>query len=382
MKMGMLKAILVDCIFPETTTEEAAFRMEEAERLVDTYGGIVLIKEYQKKQTPHYRTYMGTGKLEEIGQEAKIQEANIVIINNELKPQQVWNISEYFRKEKINVQVWDRIDLILKIFQKHASTKEAHLEIELASLKHMGPRIFGMGMELSRQGGGIGTRGIGETNIEIMRRHLKGHEQKIRKDLEKCKKERDLQRKARKRQRFSTVGIVGYTNAGKSTLLNTLTNKGAYVADALFATLDTRVSKLYLPTIQREVLLSDTIGFIQDLPHELIESFHSTLAETIHAEVLLHVIDGSDPRVAEKVHVVQEVLADLKADHIPRIMVVNKTDRMSFDTRVFLEQQGFLDAPVFISAVTKEGLDDLKARIATTLFPDVTPIVYDDFSTE
>lgn len=202
----------------------------------------MLVKKVQKKLTPNYSTYIGSGKIDEIIEENKTLRANIIIVNNELKPRQTYNLSEKVRKH--DLQVWDRIDLILKIFQKHASTKEAKLEIELASIRHMGPRIFGMGIELSRQAGGIGTRGVGETNIEFMRRHLKKMEDAIKKDLEKCRKVRKLHRDSRKRKYLKTVGIIGYTNAGKTSLLNALTGKGAVAADKLFATLDTRIGKL------------------------------------------------------------------------------------------------------------------------------------------
>lgn len=365
--MEPLQAILIDCIPLHMTHEEAEFRMSEAESLIGTYGGLVLLKTIQKKLTPNYRTFIGPGKLEDLILDAKLLGANILIINNELKPGQVWNISEILRKEETEMLVWDRIDLILKIFQKHASTKEAQLEIALASLKHMGPRIFGMGMELSRQGGGIGSVGIGETNTEIMKRHLKEQERKIVKDLEECKKGRKLQRDARHRKGFITGGIVGYTNAGKSSLLNTLTKKGAYVADKLFATLDTRIAKIYLPQTQTEILLSDTIGFIQDLPPTLINSFQSTLEETIHADFLLHVIDSSDPKIEEKILVVEEILEKILKEKKKMIYVFNKMDRLGLDQVAELKIRFAHLSPIFISSKSGEGLEDLKNHIAEVI---------------
>lgn len=363
----MLQAILIDCIPPTLSKEDAEARLLEADSLIQTYGGVTLVKKVQKRMTPHYRTYIGPGKAEELLQEARILGANIVIVNNELKPAQVYNLSEIYRKD--DIQVWDRIDLILKIFQKHASTKEARLEIELAGIRHMGPRIFGMGMEMSRQGGGGkgAMRGLGETNTEVMKRHLFDQELHVKKELAKCTQARELHLQARKRQNFSSLGIIGYTNAGKSTLLNILTHKGAYAADKLFATLDTRVGKVYIPTLGKEVLLSDTIGFIQDLPHTLINSFQSTLAETLHADILLHVIDVSDERVHQKIAVVEDVLAEIGAAHYPRLYVFNKTDRGFAVPQEDLLARYAEYTPVFVSAQEAEGVEVLKDTIAKRL---------------
>lgn len=313
---------------------------------------------------------MGSGKINEIIEENEKLKANIIIVNNELKPRQTYNLSELVRKH--DLKVWDRIDLILKIFEKHASTREAKLEIQLASIKHMGPRIFGMGMELSRQAGGIGTRGKGESNIESMRRHLKKMEDGLKKDLKKCKKVRQLHRKGRRRKNLKTIGIIGYTNAGKTSLLNALTGKGAEAADKLFATLDTRVGKMYLEGQSQseghEVLISDTIGFIQDLPPQLIKSFQSTLDETIEADVLLHVIDINDPKMDDKIKIVNEILAQIDALFKPTIYVFNKVDQGSAKV---LEQanlkrlrEEYADfSPTFVSAVTGVGLEQLKIAI-------------------
>lgn len=364
----MLKAILVDCIPLSMSRDAAEFRLEEAESLVSTFGGIVLVKSIQKRLIPNYRTFIGTGKLDELVAEGQTLGANILIVNAELKAQQVYNISELLRKGEAKMQVWDRIDLILKIFQKHATTKEAKLEIELASIKHMGPRIFGMGMELSRQGGGVGTSGIGETNNEIMKRHLKEQERKILKDIQACAQSRQLHQDARKRKQFKTVSIIGYTNAGKSSLLNALTKKGAYAADKLFATLDTRVGKVYLESVQKELLLSDTIGFIQDLPTTLIQSFHSTLAETVNAEFLLHVIDINDPHRTEKIQVVHDVLQAIGCEDKPMIYVFNKMDQYKGKGMKTLLKKYSKYYPVCVSAKTAKGLAELKEVLGKRIY--------------
>jgi GTPase len=362
-----LKAILIDCAPPEISQSEAKARLDEAESLVKTYGGVVLIKTVQKKMKPEYKTYIGQGKLEELRLEGKALGANILIVNNELKPMQTYNLGEALREDQI--EVWDRPDLILRIFQKHAKTKEAKLEIELASIKHMGPRIYGMGIQLSRQMGGIGGRGIGETNLEIMKRHLVEHARKIEKDLEKCAKERALHRAGRERKNLKVVSIIGYTNVGKTSLLNALTHKGAYSANLLFATLDTRIGSVWLNGVGKEVLVSDTIGFIRDLPPDLIRSFHSTLQETIHADLLLHVIDLSDPRYQQKIAVVNQVLADINAHDKPTIYVFNKIDRLPRDfNHQLIKKMYSRFTPVFTSTMSGEGLEKLKAEIERLLF--------------
>lgn len=370
----MIKTILVDVIPPEVTKKEGMQRLDELESLVKTFGGIVVVKVIQKRGIPDYRTYVGSGKVQEILMEnlsnGKENKADLLIINNLLKPTQVYNLGELCKKAGIDV--WDRIDLILKIFDKHAKSVEAKLQIELAAIRHMGPRIYGLGLELTRQAGGIGTRGIGETNIQIMKRHLRKREQKIKEKLRHYDLVQATHRKQRRRKNLKTISLVGYTNAGKSTLLNTLTKKGVYVADELFATLETTVGKLYLPNSKKIVLLSDTIGFIQDLPTDLIDAFKSTLGEILDADLLLHIVDVSDPLYEQKVLVVEDILSELGVDKKPKIYVFNKVDLASDINMEAISEHYNCYSPVFISAERKTGLVELTSEIERNLFLEVS----------
>lgn len=371
------RAILIDVIPPKMTKATAERRLMELDALTRTYGGIVVVKLLQKRAIPNYRTYIGPGKIEEIVQIAKDEKAELVIVNNLLKPKQMFQLGEILRKD--GLRVWDRVDLILKIFDKHAKTAEAKLQIKLAAIRHMGPRIFGMGMELMQQAGGIGGRGgQGETNTEIMKRHLASQEGFLKKELQKLATSRAGHRARRDRVGLKTVSIVGYTNAGKSSLLNALTRKGAYVANQLFATLDTRVGKLWIPNESSdqsatsyqagtEVLLSDTIGFIQDLPPQLIEAFRSTLDETIDADLILHVIDVSDPYRALKIKEVESILDQLGVQNVPKIYAFNKTDLMKRVPEKTLAKQYKAFSPVFVSAHQKLGLETLIQQIKASL---------------
>ncbi len=368
------RAILIDVIPPDMTKATAERRLTELDALTKTYGGIVVVKLLQKRAVPNYRTYIGPGKIEELIQLAKEETCELVIVNNLLKPKQMFELGEVLRKHKL--RAWDRVDLILKIFDKHAKTAEAKLQIKLAAIRHMGPRIFGMGLELMQQSGGIGGRGgQGETNTEIMKRHLAAQEDQIKKELAKVAVSRAGHRARRDRLGLKTVSIVGYTNAGKSSLLNALTRKGAYVANQLFATLDTRIGKLWIeraPTAEgkpqgQEVLLSDTIGFIQDLPPQLIQAFRSTLDETIDAELILHVIDVSDPHREAKIQEVETILDELGVHETPKLYVFNKIDQLKrLPTAVLLKKYKPY-SPVFVSAHTKQGLETLIQKIQIQL---------------
>ena len=359
------KVILVDIIPPNTNRTDSLARLNELERLVTTYGGFVVVRKIQRRQLPDYKTYIGKGKVKEILDTALNLGADYVIVNNLLKPDQLYNLESLFEKQ--GIKVWDKIDLILEIFAKHATTKEAKLQIELAKLRHLGPRIAKMGLELMRQAGGIGTRGLGETNIEVMKRHIRNRERTIKIQLKKIEKNQEGQRNKRQNLGFKTVAIVGYTNAGKSQLLNSLTNKNVKIEDELFATLDSRIGKVYLPDMQACCLVSDTIGFIRDLPPELIDAFHSTLAETIHSDLILHVIDIDDLDMEWKIDVVSKVLNKLHCETKKMIFVFNKIDLMQYDLVKELTKKYKKHDPVFISAKEKTNLEKLKSKIASHL---------------
>ena len=374
----ILRVFLVDLVDKQTSREILEDRMRELENLVNTYGGVVVLQKYQKKDQPDLRTYVWKGKLEEIVEDMLRLEANLLVIGNALKPAQIYAINEKLRlvseeqnlKEKMVAR--DRIDLILKIFEKHAEWGEARLQIELAAIKHMGPRIYGMGMELSRQWGSSGswswaTRGIWETNTERMKRHLKEKVLKIEKKLVEYEQMRKLHRDARKKKGMPTIGIVWYTNAGKSSLLNALTNKGVLAENKLFATLGTNVGKCYLITnpetwLGKEVLLNDTIGFIRDLPPKLVKSFSSTLEDSIESDFLLHVIDASDPFVDERIEVVHKVLSDIWA-HQDKILVFNKIDKADEERIAQLGEKYSDFNCVFISVKEGKGFEELRWKL-------------------
>ncbi|MBN8218764.1 MAG: GTPase HflX [Spirochaetes bacterium] len=326
------RAILYDLILPLATREEASRRIGESESLVKTFGGAVLLKVIQRRHHPGSTSYIGRAKLEEILAEALELGADLLIINDSLKPRQKFAIETVMEEMKINarnrhaMEVWDRVDLILGIFTRHARSAEAKLQLELARIRHQGPRIFGMGEDLSNQGGGIGTRGLGETNTEIMKRHLMEHTRRIEDKIERLERSRGEIRKRREKRGVKHVAIVGYTNAGKSALFRALTGKAVLVEDALFATLDTTTGKMAWKYSRSQLLLSDTIGFIRKLPLALVAAFRSTLEEAINGDVLLHVVDASDPEIAEKMAAVGGVMRELGMADLPCLTVFNKCD--------------------------------------------------------
>ncbi|MBP9779819.1 GTPase HflX [Candidatus Gracilibacteria bacterium] len=375
-----MKTIIVDVAPPGLTDVELDHRMDELESLVSTYGGVTIVKRVQKKLTPDYKTFLGSGKLDEIMEIGHELGAELLIIGNIMKPAQVWNVNEYLRRAKSTIQAWDRIDLILKIFALHAISPESKLQIELASIKHMGPRIYGMGMELSRQGGGSrNAKGQGETNTEIMKRHLKEKEEDIYFKLKTYERTRSLHRESRKRKGLKTFGIVGYTNAGKSSLFNILTKKGVLAEDKLFATLGTSVGKVWIENDSQiddtystyspqgnDILINDTIGFIRDLPPTLIQAFTSTLEDSIESDILFHVIDASDLWIDEKIEIVEETLRQIGAKQ-PRWYIFNKIDLISEEQKNALKEKYINLDPIFLSAHSERGIDTLKKRISHSI---------------
>ena len=341
--------------------------MLELENLVNTYWGVVIVKHIQNKAVPDYNTFIWEGRLDDIIEEMEREHANVLILWNILKPNQIYKINEKLRP--IWAKAWDRVDLILKIFEKNAQSAESKMQIELAAIKHMWPRIFGMGMELSKQWGWVGTRWKWETNTEIMKRHLRKKEQYIRQELGHYSKVRAQHRQSRARKGLLTVWVVWYTNAWKSTLTNSLTKKWVLAEDKLFATLWTSVWKMWLPTPDgrwKNFLINDTIWFIRELPPKLVEAFTSTLEDSIESDLLLHIVDTWDIKIEEKMRVVDEILEKIWANQ-KKLYIFNKIDGVSEERLKELKEK-FADLnPIFISAAQKTGLEELKKQIVGNL---------------
>jgi len=355
--------MLVGLVPMGTNYETILLEMEEVESLVKTYGGEVFAATVQKSHHPDKSKFLGSGKAEEIADTIAKEKIDIVVINDLANPGQLYTLEKIFYRSNQKIKVWDRMDLILHIFALHAHTKEAKLQIDLASLRHMGPRTYGMGYILSRQEGGIGTVGVGETNTELMKRHWRDEMRRIKSELTRLSGERIKQMEKRKSIGFLTASLVGYTNAGKTMLFNRLTKKENYVSDNLFATLDSSVGKVILKGIRRDIAVSDTIGFIKNLPPGVIEAFKSTLIESVNAGLLLIVVDVSDPEFAHKLRVVDGILNELTLANKKRIYLFNKIDKAGSLDRMDLVKQYTLKSPLFISAKTGEGIDILFNKI-------------------
>lgn len=337
-KTGKPRFLVVQVISKRSKPEEIDAELHETEELITTFGGERIETIIQRLDHPNPNFYLGEGKVEELLELCDRQEINVVIINGQVKSGQLFRIEKELWKVDTKMMVWDRIDLILNIFDQHATTIESKLQIKLARAKHMGPRIYGLGKtELSRQGGGVGTRGKGETNIEFERRQIKIDQQKIKKELKKVLKQKESRLSKRTEMGIGPVALVGYTSAGKTTLFNTLTGKEKEMNKGLFTTLDTVVGKLKTPHLNQPILISDTIGFISNLPPVLIDSFKSTLLESLEARLLLHVVDIGDPEVLAKITVVDDILTSLKVKH-PVMVVLNKCDTVTELQRHNLEE--------------------------------------------
>ena len=314
---------------------------------------------------PDAGLFIGSGKAEEAAAAVAAGEAEVAIFNHDLSPSQERNLERLLK-----CRVLSRAGLILDIFARRARTHEGKLQVELAQLHHLSTRLVRGWTHLERQGGGIGMRGPGETQLEMDRRLVRGRIDKLKRDLADVKRHRALSRRARKRNETPLVSIVGYTNAGKSTLFNSMTGASAYAADQLFATLDTTIRKLQLPADQ-EILLADTVGFIRDLPHDLVAAFRATLEEAREADLLLHVLDAADPERATRIEQVNAVLQEIEADEVPALLVFNKIDlREDEPARVERDESG-RPRRVFLSAKTGEGLDALREVLSELIFPDL-----------
>ena len=317
---GRTQAIVVGIDFHDALFEE---RLSEAVELVTSAGATVAQTISGKRAKPDAGTFAGSGKIEEIAACVAEHDANLVVFNHQLSPIQIRNIEKL-----VGVQVIDRTDLILDIFAQRARSAEGKVQVELAQMQHLMTRLIRGWTHLERQGGGIGARGgPGETQLEMDRRLIGDRIKRLKEKLQKLGRQRATQRAGRMRAGVFNVSIVGYTNAGKSTLFNRMTRSGTYVADKLFATLDTTTRKLYIePGIH--VTMSDTVGFIRDLPHGLVAAFHATLTEAMEADLLLHVVDAANPMREQQIHDVNGVLAEIGADHIAQVIVHNKIDRL------------------------------------------------------
>jgi len=341
----------------DVSLDEAESSLAELALLTDTAGADPVELALQRRETPDPATFIGKGKAEELRELVEMLDIDVVIFDEELTPAQQRNLEKLFK-----VDVVDRVALILDIFAQHAHSQAGMLQVELAQLRYRLPRLRGRGVEMSQQGAGIGTRGPGETQLEVDRRRILRRIAKLERDLAGVARVRDTQRKARRRNEHPLVALVGYTNAGKSTLLNRLTGAGVLVEDRLFSTLDATVRRLALPGGET-VLVSDTVGFVRKLPHQLVESFRSTLEEVVDADLLIHVVDASSPEAERQIDAVRSVLRELGAGDVPELLVANKLDVADPEALVALKGLG----AVPVSAATGEGVDGFLETLADRL---------------
>lgn len=333
--------------------------MQELARLTESAGAVVASTMIQRRSSPDPATYIGLGKVEEVQTLCAEQQADLVILGAELAPAQQRNLERHLK-----VKVVDRTALVLDIFARRARTREGRLQVELAQVTYLLPRLAGRGVWLSRLGGGIGTRGPGETKLEVDRRRIRRRITDLNRKIDEISRHRSLQRRARRQALFPVVALVGYTNAGKSTLLNALTNAGVFVEDKLFATLDPTVRKVTLPN-RRQILLADTVGFITNLPTQLIAAFRATLEEVTEADLLVHVVDASHPQWRDQMAAVDTVLEELGAAEKPVVHAVNKIDLIP--QRQASEVLREVGEGVALSALHGVGLLNLLRHVAEHL---------------
>ncbi|CAM3395276.1 GTPase HflX [Stackebrandtia soli] len=362
-----LERVVLVGVWTSGTLTEAENSLAELAQLAETAGSEVLDGLIQRRQSPDPSTFVGRGKVAELRDAVIASEADTVIADGELSPSQLRNL-----EQEVKVKVVDRTALILDIFAQHAKSREGKAQVELAQLQYLVPRLRGWGETLSRQaggraggaGGGVGTRGPGETKLETDRRRIRTRIARLRRDIAGMRVARDTKRADRNRHGIPSVAIAGYTNAGKSSILNRLTGAGVLVENALFATLDPTTRRAHASD-GRDYTLSDTVGFVAHLPHQLVDAFRSTLEEVAEADLIVHVVDGSHPDPAAQVRAVREVFADIGADTIPELLVINKVDAVDPETALLLHSD-WPDA-VTVSAHTGTGIDALRAAIEDRL---------------
>ena len=341
-------AVLVSLDLGDTDYKES---LQELRQLVASAGIEVRDTVEGRRAKPDAKYFLGSGKAEELAASVKESKASVAIFNHDLNPSQQRNLERL-----LECRVADRTGLILDIFAQRAKSHEGKLQVELAQLEHLSTRLVRGWTHLERQKGGIGVRGgPGETQLELDRRMLRARVKQLREKLDKLKQQRNMQRRSRKRSHVMSVSLVGYTNAGKSTLFNRLTQANVYEADQLFATLDTTSRKLYVPEAG-PIVLSDTVGFIKHLPHALVEAFGATLEEAVQADLLLHVVDASSSNRDEQIAQVSEVLEEIGAAHVPQVLVLNQIDKLGLEPGLERDEYGRISR-IRISAITGEGLD-------------------------
>jgi GTPase len=352
------RILLVGVVFPGLTNEMVDEELDELALLVDSAGADVVGRVVQRRDAPDPATFVGRGKAEEIAALSRSLDVDTVVFDDDLTPAQHRNLEKLFGRTAI-----DRTAVILDIFAQNARSPEGKAQVELALLRYRLPRLRGRGSALSQQAGGIGTRGPGETQLEVDRRRLVRRMHRLEADLREVERTRTLQRRSRARGRHRELALVGYTNAGKSTLLNRLTDAGVPAADRLFVTLDPRTRQLSLPGGET-VLVTDTVGFVRKLPHELVEAFRSTLDSVHLSDLVVHVVDASAPNTDAQIAAVHEVLGEIGAADVPELVVVNKADTAPEEAKALAHA---IEGSVLISARTGAGIDDLLQVIGDRL---------------